>query len=130
MSKPGRHPRLARRRVCLTLARRRVCLTPASNPLPLTPAPNPGPPWCGGRAGRRLCGVPDAENFDTGDLFDGSNMKQALICLHSLARRAKKDAAALGFPGPHLGAAAGGEQASPSAGGGGGGGKVRALSKR
>ena len=39
--------------------------------------------------GARLLGVPDAENFDTGDLFDGSNMKQVMICLHSLGRRAK-----------------------------------------
>ena len=41
----------------------------------------------------RELGIPDRENFDTGDLFEQSNMKQVLITMRSLGR------AAYGFPG-------------------------------
>ena len=81
--------------------------------------------------GARALGVPDAENFDTGDLFDGSNMKQVLICLHALGRLVRglagaKDPRLAGWDGPHLAGEIGkgikDQQAS--------GGKVRTLSRR
>ncbi|XP_065837811.1 myophilin-like [Oscarella lobularis] len=47
----------------------------------------------------RRYGVPDSENFQTVDLFEGQNMKQVLICIDSLGRQAQKK----GFSGPKLG---------------------------
>ena len=35
----------------------------------------------------RAIGVPDAENFDTDDLFEGRNMRQVTLCLVSLGRK-------------------------------------------
>lgn len=39
----------------------------------------------------RECGVPDCENFQTIDLFEGKNMKQVLICINSLSRNLFKN---------------------------------------
>jgi hypothetical protein len=47
----------------------------------------------------RDLGVPDAENFETGDLFEQSNMKQVLICIQSLGRASKR---VRGYDGPTL----------------------------
>jgi len=43
--------------------------------------------------------VPEHENFETGDLFEASNMKQVLICLLSLGRHSEDVA---GYDGPTL----------------------------
>ena len=47
----------------------------------------------------RLLGVPDAENFQTDDLFESRNLKQVVICLGSLGRHARRDK---DFSGPYL----------------------------
>ena len=36
----------------------------------------------------RDLGVPDSDNFETGDLFEASNMKQVIVCIASLGRKA------------------------------------------
>lgn len=38
----------------------------------------------------RSLGVPDSENFQTIDLFEGKNMKQVMHCLYSLSRNLHK----------------------------------------
>ena len=47
----------------------------------------------------RALGVPDRDNFDTGDLFEASNMRQVLICISSLGRASKS---VQGYGGPTL----------------------------
>ena len=47
----------------------------------------------------REIGVLDRENFDTGDLFEGTNMKQVFVCLNALGRRTSE---VPGFAGPYL----------------------------
>ena len=59
----------------------------------------------------RTLGVPDSENFETGDLFEQSNMKQVLICIQSLGRAAKR---IKGYIGPTLSVGGGGSAAGRS----------------
>ena len=47
----------------------------------------------------RSLGVPDRDNFDTGDLFEASNMKQVLICIASLGGQS---ASVEGYEGPSM----------------------------
>jgi hypothetical protein len=47
----------------------------------------------------RTLGVHDADNFETGDLFEKSNMKQVIICIQALGRAAGK---VPGYTGPSL----------------------------
>eukprot|EP01052_Picozoa_sp_SAG31_P025159 SAG31_NODE_2191_length_6228_cov_2.962806_3_plen_780_part_00 len=55
------------------------------------------PTYCTDEA---VCASKNSENFETGDLFEQKNLKQVLICIHSLGRAAKriKD-----YDGPTLG---------------------------
>lgn len=39
----------------------------------------------------RECGVPNSENFQTIDLYEGKNMKQVLTCIYSLSRNLYKN---------------------------------------
>ena len=39
----------------------------------------------------RECGVPDSENFQTIDLYEGKNMKQVINCIYSLSRNLYKN---------------------------------------
>ena len=38
----------------------------------------------------RECGVPNSENFQTIDLYEGKNIKQVLTCIYSLSRNLYK----------------------------------------
>ena len=67
----------------------------------------------------RKFGVPDRDNFDTSDLFEGKNERQVLICLSALGRAVYSVA---GYSGPALGrdAGSGGQGKHHAVSGGGG----------
>ena len=50
-------------------------------------------------AARDVFGVPDRDNFETGDLFEQSNMKQVVICVLSAGRAS---ASVPGYDGPTI----------------------------
>jgi hypothetical protein len=50
-------------------------------------------------AARDVFGVPDRDNFDTGDLFEQSNMKQVVFCILSAGRAS---ASVAGYSGPTI----------------------------
>ena len=75
----------------------------------------------------RALGVPDAENFETDDLFEGRNMKQVLVALHSFGRHA---AGIDGYDGPTLSVKGKGRSNSQDEAAASRSGKVRELSER
>jgi hypothetical protein len=50
-------------------------------------------------AARDVFGVPDRDNFETGDLFEQSNMKQVVICILAVGRAS---ASIPGYSGPSI----------------------------
>ncbi len=70
-------------------------------------------------AAARAFGVLDRENFDTNDLYDGSGIRQVLICLNALGR---VSATVQGFNGPPLSVSAADRTGSVNQSG-----KVRSL---